>query len=102
MKVSSRNARCNKRNLAKVNKELGLVRQKLAEKNRKAILFQKMVIKKKSEYEKRLNTAERDNSILRQSLRNFAASYYTQKKELFMLKKHSKSRKRRHFKTRAC
>ena len=50
--MSSRNARYNKRNLTKVNKELGIVRQKLAEKNRKAILFQKMVMKKKSEYPK--------------------------------------------------
>lgn len=55
-------------------------------KDRSAIKFRQMVFAAKVVYDRKLHISSDENKILRQSLQNFAAVCYKQRKELTKLK----------------
>lgn len=99
MKDNARTIRLARRHANKTLGELLALRKIIAKKNREAITFQKMAMAKKIEYEKRIKQLERDNGILRQSLKNFAMATNKQRRQLMNMKKHIKT-KRYRYKTR--
>ena len=94
-----RATRLTNRTSNKTHKELQALKKIIAKKNREAIMFQKMVMAKKVEYDKRIEQLRRDNDILRQSLQNFAMATNKQRRQLMNMKKHIKTNRYR-YKTR--
>jgi ribosomal protein S30 len=70
------------------------LREQLVKKKQNDLKYKKMVLKTSKQTIKRIQTAEAETVIFRNSLKNFASTCYAQKKELKQLHKYIRRKRR--------
>ena len=70
------------------------LREQLVKKKQNDLKYKKMVLKTSKQAIKRIQAAEAETAIFRNSLKNFASTCYAQKKELKQLHKYIRRKRR--------